>query len=105
MPVGVKWRGKSVYQVLSKLEESRRTGAAAATVAQALRAQERALELEAAQALVKVLDGYHGLKPEYIGFARHWDCPESPTDHCVYNREKDPAQDDCLFCHQPYERK
>lgn len=34
-----------------------------------------------------------------------WDCPKSPTGHCVYDRYKDPVMDDCLFCHEPAERK
>ncbi len=37
-----------------------------------------------------------------------WEC-ESPDDNpfplCVYNYNEDPCLDDCLFCHQPYERK
>ena len=43
-------------------------------------------------------------------FAHHkfemsdWDCP-GPLGKCVYNTEEDPAMDNCLFCHQPYERK
>ncbi len=34
-----------------------------------------------------------------------WDCPTSPFNKCVYNSVDDPCLDDCLFCHQPYERK
>lgn len=34
-----------------------------------------------------------------------WECEKSPIDYCAYNIEDDPACDDCLFCHQPDERK
>lgn len=36
---------------------------------------------------------------------RSWDCPKSPTGHCVYHPETDGALDDCIYCHQPDERK
>jgi len=32
-------------------------------------------------------------------------CLQSPTALCKYNRDEDPARDDCVYCHQPYERK
>jgi len=34
-----------------------------------------------------------------------WACPDSPSGCCVYDTDKDPAMDDCLYCHQPQERK
>jgi hypothetical protein len=34
-----------------------------------------------------------------------WDCAKSPTTRCVYDQEADPALDNCLFCHDPDERK
>lgn len=34
-----------------------------------------------------------------------WDCPESPLGLCVYHTFKDKPHDDCVFCHQPEERK
>lgn len=34
-----------------------------------------------------------------------WDCKESPVGWCVYNKYKDPALDNCIFCGEPYERK
>lgn len=33
-----------------------------------------------------------------------WDC-DSPLGKCVYDTEKDPAMDCCLFCGEPLERK
>ena len=35
----------------------------------------------------------------------HWDCPDSPFGVCMYDTFEDSAKDDCLFCHQPEERK
>lgn len=32
----------------------------------------------------------------------HWDCEDSSQDRCVY---LDGDEDNCVFCHQPYERK
>ena len=34
-----------------------------------------------------------------------WDCPDSPFGYCAYHKFDDRAWDNCLFCHQPYERK
>lgn len=38
-----------------------------------------------------------------IGF--FWDCPDSPFGLCAYDHYDDPAHDDCIFCHEPSERK
>jgi hypothetical protein len=34
-----------------------------------------------------------------------WECPTSPLEVCAYDYEADPCCDDCLFCHNPNERK
>jgi len=36
-----------------------------------------------------------------------WDCEseKNPLPCCVYDEVNDPCFDDCLFCHQPWERK
>lgn len=34
-----------------------------------------------------------------------WECNYSPTGHCVYHQESDPAHDCCIFCGEPEERK
>lgn len=34
-----------------------------------------------------------------------WECPTSPLQVCAYDVDNDPACDDCLFCHDPDERK
>ena len=45
-----------------------------------------------------------GLKANQMGYSLMWGCP-GPLGVCVYNQEKDSCYDDCLFCHQPDERK
>lgn len=45
----------------------------------------------------------HPDKVLHIG--RGWECPTSPTGHCVYDYEEDPAFDECLYCGKPEERK
>lgn len=45
-----------------------------------------------------------GLRPGEYTEDEFWDCEKSPIGHCVYSW-CDSAQDDCLFCHQPSERK
>jgi len=34
-----------------------------------------------------------------------WECEDSPFGFCAYERFEDPAYDNCVFCHQPHERK
>ena len=45
--------------------------------------------------------------PEYDFFHEigEWDCDKSPLGLCVYDKVNDPALDDCIFCHEPHERK
>ena len=33
------------------------------------------------------------------------ECQSSPCGYCAYNILEDPVQDNCIFCHEPYERK
>lgn len=40
-----------------------------------------------------------------VTFGHAWECPDSPTAKCVYHDETDPAHDNCIYCHQPEERK
>lgn len=44
------------------------------------------------------VSAYHHIETE-------WDCPESPFGLCAYDTYIDPAKDNCIFCHQPFERK
>jgi len=34
-----------------------------------------------------------------------WGCPNSPFGWCAYNIVLDRAHDNCIFCHEPQERK
>lgn len=46
-----------------------------------------------------------GAKPRELAIPETWECEKSPVGTCVYNDRKDPMHDDCLFCHDPEERK
>lgn len=35
----------------------------------------------------------------------NWDCKKSPIGKCVYNPITDSMFDNCVYCHQPDERK
>ena len=39
------------------------------------------------------------------GWNHRWDCESSPTKHCLYDDDNDPAHDHCVYCGDPYERK
>ena len=34
-----------------------------------------------------------------------WECPTSPVGFCIYDVDADDCMDDCLYCHEPSERK
>lgn len=43
---------------------------------------------------------------ENLEVPQAWICTKgSPTGYCVYDNEEDPNHDDCIFCHDPRERK
>lgn len=44
---------------------------------------------------------FWGLRPDELDH----ECLRSPTRHCVYNIDADPAKDQCIFCGDPFERK
>jgi len=41
----------------------------------------------------------------YQVISNEWECSTSPVGYCVYDIVEDPAHDDCIFCHDPEERK
>ncbi len=45
------------------------------------------------------------LTVENIELGQGWECPQSPTGHCVYNTETDECRDECVVCGEPEERK
>lgn len=60
------------------------------------------LESNCEHLMMKVHDSAHcAICDNYFG----WWCPDSKDHQCHYNDEEDPMRDDCLFCHQPEERK
>lgn len=34
-----------------------------------------------------------------------WECQTSPVGFCIYDVDADECMDDCLYCHEPSERK
>jgi hypothetical protein len=46
-----------------------------------------------------------GSRPRELVITQTWECETSPIGYCVYDDEDDPVHDDCLFCHDPEERK
>lgn len=103
MPEGVKWRGKSVYQVLTRLKDAAETERALFVMARAAKAQTGLLQLEAAQILVGLADELKDIAPVNLHFGS-WLCKDSPTDYCIYDNHKDGWHDHCLFCKQPSDR-
>jgi len=43
--------------------------------------------------------------PNSLYISIFWECEGSPTGYCAYDKSKDPAMDQCLFCGNPHERK
>lgn len=104
MPEGVKWRGKSVYQILDRLSEASRTDAALYLIEKAARERMAKLELEAKERLVVIADELAGINPENLYLSRSLACAGSPTDKCIYHIRDDMWRDHCLFCSEPEDR-
>lgn len=104
MPEGVKWRGKSVYQVLTRLADVHRANAALYQMQMAVKDRTERLEREAKQILigfeVKELAGINAVDLDFGGHT----CDASPTDYCIYNGAEDHWHDHCLFCGEPSDR-
>ena len=49
----------------------------------------------------KILD----IDEDCLEISHYWECSKSPVGSCVYNIEEDCYRDNCLFCHEPEERK
>jgi hypothetical protein len=45
-----------------------------------------------------------GLSADKMSHSLTWGCP-GPLGVCIFNEEEDSCRDNCLFCHQPVERK
>lgn len=66
-----------------------------------LRQDCRELESQMLGSIKDKLKDFHAL---YV-IGTLWDCPDSPFGLCVYHHIEDRAHDDCVFCHDPAERK
>lgn len=97
-----KWNGKSLYRLNNALDEAGRNAGALSTVKKALEAAHREAELKAAAELVKLMELEAGAEDLKLGM---WECEDSPTGRCVYNKTEDPWLDECLICGDPSERK
>ena len=106
MPKGVKFRGKSVYQVLTKLNDVSATRSGLWQMQQAAQERINRLHREAAEYLIGLgLEEFKDMEWDQIHFGNHWKCEKSPTDYCVYHNVEDHWHDHCLFCEEPEERK
>lgn len=66
------------------------------------RVKQRELEYE----IHDIIDQFMGEgEAQWLAVDTLWGCPDSPFGWCVYNRFEDPAHDNCLYCHEPQERK
>jgi hypothetical protein len=90
--------GAKVHQSLIEVH------AAAVATSKALNAAMSAHRTTVARLENKVLDlveipvGHHII----IG---SWECPTSPIGFCIYDVDADECLDDCIYCHDPSERK
>lgn len=106
---GKKWNGQSVYPVTRRLEEAGNLARSRMLIQRVLAGQIAAEEHAAAAEIVSLLkrvkfEGAEDLKAEDIHIGYSWDCPSSPTKHCIYDNAADPMHDDCLFCGDPSDR-
>lgn len=104
MPEGKKWRGKSLYQVYTRLNDASASMRAFRLVETMAKERAKRLEDEAKEILIELADELAGLKPDDLYLAHSWDCTTSPTDKCIYNVTEDPMKDFCLFCDDPMDR-
>ena len=66
-----------------------------------IRKKQENLEIDLSKLVRTVYPDYKSMW-ETVGY---WECEESPIGLCIYNHMEDKPLDDCLFCHQPHERK
>jgi len=67
--------------------------------------QQRALEFKIQNILLLEIPTVYGdARWLTIGSGAHY-CTASPVELCVYHRIHDSEHDDCIFCHEPEERK
>lgn len=61
-------------------------------------------EYQAMDIIKKMAEPLLGLSADKMSYSLMWGCP-GPLGVCIFEDETDSCQDDCLFCHQPVERK
>ena len=45
------------------------------------------------------------LDMEWVSVSSEWKCEASPLAYCVYDLTSEKGYDECVYCHQPNERK
>ena len=101
--MSVKWKGQSTYQMRLAMDNVRDLGFAKRTVVQQLDKGIQDAETKVKQELIRLLN-LKDVEAQDITRGWSWDCPDSPTGHCVYNTTEDPFKDFCLICEQPSDR-
>ena len=93
--MAAKWNGKSVHQLNQKEQRIKNLGMAV----QELSRLHREAEMDYLKELARIVDR----EPGSI-MTGSWECEGSPTKHCIYEFAIG-ADDECLFCGAPNERK
>jgi len=94
--MAAKWNGKSVYQLSQRKRRIVALDVAIGELDQ--------LRSEAQRAHLEELGRIIERNPHDL-LEGDWSCEGSPTELCVYDMSTEEQDDDCLFCHQPAERK
>lgn len=103
MPLGKKWRGKSVSRVLDPLTDVAKIHQALFIMEKMSKEQIKNLEREAKLKMIELADELTYIPVDNISLGG-WQCVKSITDHCVYDIVKDRHRDRCLFCGEPSDR-
>lgn len=64
--------------------------------------EKRAIEAEVRKIVYQYTSEQYPTRYEIDTF---WGCSKSPFGWCCYNHFEDRGHDDCIFCHEPQERK
>ncbi len=70
-----------------------------------LRQEMEDIEFKYEQLMDNMLVRVQEINPRITAISDMWDCSESPIGVCAYDEDDDPARDNCVFCHDPEERK
>lgn len=94
--MSVKWNGKSVYQLKQKKQRIHNLDAAMGEL--------NRVRSEAVHTFREELGRIIERDPDTL-LIGSWGCNDSPAEQCVYDLSTDERDNECLFCHEPAERK